>query len=60
MQPKFTSQTSTAQSLVRRLIKILLLLVIFVLAIFVIEKINFPHPNKEIKKDITNETIKLK
>ena len=60
MQPKFTSQTSTAQSLVRRLIKILLLLVIFVLAIFVIEKINFPHPNKEIKKDITNEIIKLK
>jgi flagellar biogenesis protein FliO len=60
MQPKFTSQTSARQSFVRGLLKILLLLIIFTFAIFIIEKINFPHPNKEIKKDITNETIKLK
>tara|TARA_B100000780_G_scaffold278792_1_gene253712 strand:+ start:52 stop:234 length:183 start_codon:yes stop_codon:yes gene_type:complete len=60
MQPKFNNRSSFSQTLGARLLKILILLLIFIISLFLIEKINFPSPKQNIKKDITNEIIKLK
>ena len=60
MQLKFNQQTSLGQSLGSRLIKILIFCLIFVLSIFLLDKINFPSPVSEIKKNITNDINKLK
>jgi hypothetical protein len=37
----------------------LLTIIVLIFGIFLIEKINFPSPEKEYKKDITNEIKKL-
>ena len=60
MQYKFTSRQSFKQSLMRTLIKILLVLILFVAAIFVLDKFDFPSPEKKINKEITDEINKLK
>ena len=60
MQYKFTSRQSFKQSLMRTLIKILLVLILFVAAIFVLDKFDFPSPEKKINKEIPDEIIKLK
>ena len=41
------------------LIKMTLVLVIIIGAVILLEKIDFPSPNKEIEKIIPNETIKI-
>ena len=60
MQLKFKKQDSIAQSLGKKLIKILLVCFVFAFAVFLLNKVNFPSPKKSIEKDITNEIIKLK
>ncbi len=60
MQIKFKKQESIGQSLAKKLIKILLLCSVIIFSIFLLSKINFPVPKNNIKKDITNEIIKLK
>ena len=60
MQIKFKRQQSIGQSLVKKLIKILVVCSIIIFSIFLLSKINFPFPKNNIKKDITNEIIKLK
>ena len=60
MQYKFTSRQSFKQILIRKLIKILLVLILFVAAIFLLDKFDFPSPEKKINKEITDEIIKLK
>ncbi len=39
------------------IVKIVLFLVIFLLAIFLLDKINFPVPTKLIKQEISNDKI---
>ena len=60
MQLKFNRQTSIGQTWFNKLIKFAILLIILMVGIFLLEKINFPSPKNNIKKDITNEIIKLK
>ena len=60
MQLKFTREKKIGQSLIARLIKVLILCLVFTLAIFLLDKFNFPSPKQNINKDITNEIIKLK
>ena len=60
MQLKFKKQDSIAQSLGKKLIKILLVCFVFAFVVFLLNKVNFPSPKKSIEKDITNEIIKLK
>ena len=60
MQLKFRKQASIGQSLAKVLMKIILLCFIIILAIFLLNKVDFPTPKQNIKEDITNETIKLK
>ena len=59
MQLKYNRQTSIGNSLVKILAKLLLSIVIFIFVIFLIEKINFPSPEKKYEIDITNEIKKL-
>ncbi len=60
MQLKYNRQDSLSSIIFRTVIKFLFLLFILIIAIFLIEKINFPSPKKNYKIDITNEIKKLK
>ena len=59
MQLKYNRQQSLGSSLVKILFKLLLVVVVFILAIFLIEKIPFPSPEKKYQIDVTNEIKKL-
>ena len=58
---QFHKKTSVSKSgfLIRILIKVVLLFFVVVLLVVLIDKINFPHPNKKIEKIISNETFKV-
>ena len=60
MQLKYNRQQSIGSSIGRILIKIVLFLIVTIVAIFLIEKINFPSPKQNYKIDITDEINKLK
>ncbi len=60
MQLKYNRSQNIGSSIFRILIRIILVLIIFVVGIFLIEKINFPSPKQNYKIDITNEIKKLK
>jgi len=59
MQLKYNRQPSLGSSIIKTLLKLLLVFVIFVVAIFLIEKISFPSPEKKYQIDVTNEIKKL-
>jgi hypothetical protein len=59
MQLKYNRQPSLGSSLIKTLIKLLLVIVVLIFAIFLIEKISFPSPEKKYEIDITNEIKKL-
>ena len=59
MQLKYNRQSSLGSSLFKIFIKIFVIIIIFIIGIFLIEKINFPSPEKKYKIDITNEIKKL-
>ena len=45
--------------LVKILIRVLFIFIVLFLVIVVIDKINFPYPNKKIEKIIPNENFKI-
>mgnify|MGYP001234363265 FL=1 len=57
---KISSRYTAKQSIMRWLMKVIVIAFILMIAIFLIEKINFPSPEKNFNQDITNEIIKLK
>ena len=59
MQLKYNRQSSLGSSILRIIVKLLLVLVICIVAIFLVEKINFPNPEKKYEIDISNEIKKL-
>ncbi len=59
MQLKYNRQPSFGSSLIKTLIKLFLVIIVFIFAIFLIEKISFPSPEKKYKIDVTNEIKKL-
>jgi phosphotransferase system glucose/maltose/N-acetylglucosamine-specific IIC component len=59
MQLKYNRQSSLGSSIIRILIKLLLAIIVFIFIIFLIEKVNFPSPEKKYEIDITNEIKKL-
>ena len=58
---QFQKKTSVSKSgyLIKILIKITLLLFMLLLLIVLIDKINFPHPNKKIEKIVPNEIFEV-
>ncbi len=59
MQLKYNRQPSLGSTLVKTFIRLLIAIVIFIVAIFLIEKIKFPSPEKKFDIDITNDIKKL-
>jgi len=60
MQLKYNRQPSIGNSVIKILAKVLLAIILFIIGIFLIEKINFPSPEKKYEIEITNEIKKLK
>ena len=60
MQLKYNRNQSIGSSVLRVLVRIVLILILFAVGIFLIEKINFPSPKQNYEIDITNEIKKLK
>ena len=59
MQLKYNRQPSLGSSIIKTLIKLLLVIIVFIFAIFLIEKISFPSPEKKYQIDVTDEIKKL-
>jgi hypothetical protein len=56
---QFTRNTSSSKSVTGLIIKLGFVIVIFFVAIFLLSKIDFPAPKKEIEKIIPNENFKI-
>ena len=59
MQLKYNRQPSIGSSIIKTLLKLLLVVVVLIFAIFLMEKISFPSPEKKYQIDVTNEINKL-
>ena len=59
MQLKYNRQPSLGSSIIKTLFKLFLAVVVLIFAIFLIEKISFPSPEKKYQIDVTNEIKKL-
>jgi len=55
---QFTKNTSSSRTK-GLLIKVLLILVVVIGAIMLLGKIEFPYPNKDVEKIISNEKFKI-
>ena len=56
---QFIKKTSSSQSIVGLIIKLSLLSVTIILLVFLLNKIDFPSPKKEIEKIVPNENFKI-
>jgi len=56
---QFIKKTSSSQSIIKLIIKISLIMIILLGIIFLLNKIDFPAPKKEIEKIIPNENFKI-
>ena len=58
---QFHKKTSVSKSgfLLKILFKVLILFFVVVFLVVLVDKINFPHPNKKIEKIISNENFKV-
>ena len=59
MQLKYNRQKSLGSSLLKIFINLFLIILVFIIALFLIEKVNFPSPKKNFDIDITNDIKKL-
>ena len=59
MQLKYNRQPSLGSSIIKILFKFLLVIIFLIIAIFLVEKISFPSPEKKYEIDVTNEIKKL-
>ena len=56
---QFTRNTSSSRNAARLILKLGLVIVLFLVVIFLLSKIDFPAPKKEIEKIIPNENLKI-
>ena len=56
---QFIKKTSSRVSIIGIIIKIALVLVVILGIVFLLNKIDFPSPKKEIEKEIPNENFKV-
>ena len=59
MQLKYNRQPSLGSSIIKILFKLLLLIIVFIVAIFLIEKVSFPSPEKKYQIGVTDDIQKL-
>ena len=56
---QFIKKTSSTQRISRLLIKISFILIVIIAMVYLLNKIDFPAPIKEIEKKIPNENFKI-
>ena len=56
---QFTRNTRSGKGATSLLIKLVLVIVLFLVTIFLLSKVDFPAPKKEIEKTIPNENFKI-
>ena len=56
---QFTKKTSSRTNILRLITKVLLSLFVVIGIVFLLNKIDFPTPKKEIEKIIPNENFKI-
>ncbi len=56
---QFIKKTSSRQNIISIVIKIILGLFLIIGVVFLLNKIDFPVPKKEIEKTIPNENFKI-
>ena len=56
---QFIKKTSSSKGIIGIITKIALVSITILLVIFLLNKIDFPAPKKEIEKIITNENFKI-
>tara|TARA_Y100000591_G_scaffold331482_1_gene365543 strand:+ start:2450 stop:2629 length:180 start_codon:yes stop_codon:yes gene_type:complete len=56
---QFIKKTSSRQNILGLLIKLVLILLVIIGIVFLLNKIDFPAPQKEIEKIIPNENFKI-
>ena len=56
---QFIKKTSSSKSIIGFLTKLVLALAVLLGVIFLLNKIDFPAPKKEIEKIISNENFKI-
>ena len=56
---QFLKKTSSSRSIIGIITKLTIIIVVIFLAIFLLNKIDFPAPKKEIEKIISNENFKI-
>ena len=56
---QFIRNTSSRKTVTGLIVKIGLVLVLILVAVFLLSKIDFPAPKKEIEKIIPNENFKI-
>jgi len=56
---QFIKKTSSRQSIIGFVIKLLLITLIIFTTTFLLNKIDFPAPKKEIEKTLSNENFKI-
>ena len=59
MQFQKNTSISKSKTLIKISIKVVLVFLLFFIAIVLIDKIDFPSPNKAIEKIIPNENLKI-
>ena len=56
---QFIKKTSSSKNILGLIIKLFLVLVVIISIVFLLNKIDFPSPKKEIEKIISNENFKI-
>tara|TARA_B100000035_G_scaffold243779_1_gene212269 strand:+ start:488 stop:667 length:180 start_codon:yes stop_codon:yes gene_type:complete len=56
---QFTRNTSSSKRATSLILKLGLVLILFFVVIFLLSKVEFPAPKKEIEKIIPNENFKI-
>ena len=56
---QFIKKTSSSTNIIRLILKLSLVLFVILGIVFLLNKIDFPAPKKEIEKIISNENFKI-
>ena len=59
MQFERKTRAGNINSIIKVLIKLIVILLILFLTLILLNKIDFPSPNKKIEKNISNENFKV-
>ena len=60
MQPRLNLKSKGSSSFLNTILKGLMILALLGVAFYLLDKIDFPSPQNQVKEDVSNQIIKLK